>query len=194
MKPRVKRAQQTQRIQSAQQGQRIQSAQQGQRIQSAQQGQRIQLAQQGQRIQSAQRAQQGQRIQSAQQAQRIQSAQQGQRIQLTQQGQRIQSAQQGQQGAGYGPVYHWGSQMGGSKKHSGCRLGEKKRCVGYDGPDMNDCVKGPDDRCRFAKGLRRAFNVKQPASERKLAALAKARAVRARNILARKAQRGGRFF
>ena len=82
----------------------------------------------------------------------------------------------------------WGGARGGAKSQPGCHMSPKKRCAGYNGPDADGCVKGPDERCRSSTGLRRAYNVKKPASEKQLAALAKARAVRASH---RALQKGG---
>src|SRR3989338_2298200 len=79
--------------------------------------------------------------------------------------------------------------VGGAKSQPGCHMSLKKRCAGYDGPDADGCVKGPDERCRLSTGLRRAYNVRKPASAKQLAALAKARAARARKAL----QKGGNF-
>jgi hypothetical protein len=65
-----------------------------------------------------------------------------------------------------------------SQSGAGCRVGASGRCNKYDGEDDGICTTGPSGRCRTTKGLKSAYNVKKPATQKQLDALAKARAAR----------------
>lgn len=83
-------------------------------------------------------------------------------------------------------------QMGGYYEHEqlggGChKNAASDRCKKYEGEDADDCMVGPLGRCRTGKGLKKAYDVKLPATPAQLAALAKARAARAAKAAAKKA-------
>lgn len=80
-------------------------------------------------------------------------------------------------------------QQTGSGCHAGASL-KRKSCKQYPGADADDCVLGPKGRCRNGTRLARAFAVKLPPTPAQLAALTKARAVRAAKAAAKK-QTGG---
>lgn len=70
----------------------------------------------------------------------------------------------------------------------GCRLyAPTKRCRQAPGQeDDGVCMKGPHGVCAKSATVRRQYNVKRPATAKQLAALAKARAARRANALAKK--------
>ena len=83
-------------------------------------------------------------------------------------------------------------QVGGYYEHEqlggGCHKNAASgRCKQYEGEDVDDCMVGPLGRCRTGKGLKKAYDVKLPATSAQLAALTKARAARAAKAAAKKA-------
>jgi hypothetical protein len=86
------------------------------------------------------------------------------------------------------PINNIMSQYGG-----GCRMNAKtERCNKYNGPDVGQCIQGPN-RCRTSKNLAKAYTPKRKATVKQLAALKKARAVRAANLAAKR-QSGGYYM
>lgn len=79
----------------------------------------------------------------------------------------------------------------------GCRMGPKKRCVSYGGPDRDGCMRGPSGTCRDAAGLAKAYAPKRAPTAKQLQNLEKARrarAAKAQAAQAAKAQVGGYWW
>lgn len=61
----------------------------------------------------------------------------------------------------------------------GCKMGAQNRCVSYDGPNRDGCMRGPKGKCRDEKSLAKAYAPKREPTAAQLSNLAKARAARA---------------